>query len=352
MWRRRFGEGAFVNRLALLMLAALGLGAPAAADPPLFVPVYTRDFPDAFVLPHGGEFLGYATNPARAHVNVQMAVSRNLTDWQELRDGATLHDAMPSLPAWARFGFTWAPEVIQVGDGYNLYFTARERESGKQCIGVATAPDPRGPFISPSPAPLVCQRDLGGTIDASPFRDADGRLYLYFKNDGNSLAARRPVRLYGQPLAADGLSVTGTPTALLDAHGGWEADLVEAPTMVHPPGGYVLFFSAGFYGWPDDVNLSPYAMGYAACRGPLGPCAEAPGDPVLHSFHTREAGCLSGPGHQGVFQLGTRYFLTFHAWAATQDCRRSESSRFLYVAPLAWRDGAPVIGVSLRPASR
>jgi beta-xylosidase len=336
---------------AALLLSPCGA---ALADPPSFVPVLEADFPDAFVLPHGAEFLAYATNPVRGHVNVQMAVSANLADWQLLRDeGGGLHDAMPALPAWARAGYTWAPEVIRIGQGYNLYFTARDRESGRQCVGVATAADPRGPFVSASPAPLVCQRELGGTIDASPFRDADGRLYLYFKNDGNNPAARKPVRLYAQPLAEDGLSLTGTPAAILDAEGGWEGNLVEAPTMVRTPeGGYTLFFSANDYGWPNGQNLSLYGIGYASCRGPLGPCTPARVNPILHSFDAPDAGCLSGPGHQSVFQVGARYFMTFHAWAAAPGCRGGDPRRYLYVSPLGWRNGAPVIGVSLRPAAQ
>jgi beta-xylosidase len=340
-------------RLVVAILAFLVAGWPdrAAADPPLFVPVLSVDFPDPFILPHGGEFLAYATNPERGQVNVQMAVSANLADWRMLRDGDRLHDAMPDLPAWARRGFTWAPEVLAVDGGFRLYFTARDRRSGLQCVGVASSADPRGPFVSAAAEPLVCQRELGGTIDASPFRDADGQLYLYFKNDGNNPAAHKPVRLYGQRLAADGLSLLGEPAPILDSDADWEGHLIEAPTMTRAGGAYTLFFSANDYGWQDNQRLSSYAIGYANCRGPLGPCSAAQGNPILHSFFTREAGCLSGPGHQTIFQVANRAFLAFHAWAATPGCRKSDPRRYIYISPLAWREGAPVIGVSLRPTA-
>ena len=337
--------------VAIFVFLIAGWQARAEADPPLFVPVLSVDFPDPFVLRHGGEFLAYATNAARGHVNVQMAVSANLADWQPLRDGDRLHDAMPELPAWARRGFTWAPEVLAVEGGFRLYFTARDQRSGLQCVGVASSADPRGPFVSAAAEPLVCQRDLGGTIDASPFRDADGQLYLYFKNDGNNPAARKPVRIYAQRLASDGLSLSGDAAPILDSDADWEGDLIEAPTMTRAGGGYTLFFSANDYGWQNEQRLSAYATGYATCRGPLGPCSIAPGNPILHSFYTREAGCLSGPGHQTVFQVGDRSFIAFHAWAATPGCRKTDSRRYLYISPLAWRDGTPVIGVSLRPAA-
>ena len=75
-------------------------------------------------------------------------------------------------------------------------------------------------------------------------------------------------------------------------------------------------------------------------------CAD---NPILHSYSDKESGCLSGPGHQSVFQVGNRSFITFHAWAATSNCRKLEDKRYLYVAPLIWKDGKPQLGVSLRP---
>ena len=38
---------------------------------------------------------------------------------------------------------------------------------------MGTAATPYGPF-EPSPEPIVCQLDLGGSIDPSPFADAAG----------------------------------------------------------------------------------------------------------------------------------------------------------------------------------
>ena len=129
--------------------------------------------------------------------------------------------------------------------------------------------------------PIVCQTELGGSIDANAFRDADGKLYLYFKNDGNRVHAR--TSLWGQPLASDGLSVTGQPTELVKDNQGWEERVVEAPTMVRSPAGYELFFSGGFFGWnPEEGGLSPYAMGYASCSSAARPlhCGAREPDPA------------------------------------------------------------------------
>ena len=332
------------RRFALVAAALLCV---AAAPQPSFVPVFQQDFPDAFVLPHGSQFIAYATNNG---VNVPVAVSDDLVHWgfagDPARPGKPL-DALPKLGSWAKEGFTWAPEVLQLGDKYLLYYTASDTRKNAQCIGVATAASPFGPFVDSNPEPIVCQLDLGGSIDADPFRDSDGKLYLYFKNDGNRVHAR--TSLWGQPLAPDGLSVTGQPVELLKDNQGWEERVVEAPTMVRSPAGYELFFSGGFFGWnPDEGGLSPYAMGYASCTAALGPCTAAPDNPILHSFNDRDAGCLSGPGHQSIFQVGARTFMSFHAWEATSGCRKQDDRRYLYIAPLFWKDGKPQIGPSLR----
>ena len=345
----------FCLTLSLLALATACGGSGATAREPTasqpFAPVYQTNFPDPFILPHDGRFLAYATNANGGQANVQMAVSPDLVNWQPLRDTkGKLHDAMPVLPSWAKKGWTWAPEVVRHGDGYLLYFTAREAKSGLQCTGVAESRDPLGPFVSRALEPLVCQRDLGGTIDATPFRDTDGQWYLYFKADANAVG--KPTDIFVQRLTPDGLSLTGEVVPLLRNDREWEAHVVESPTMVKQDGRYVLFFSANHFGWEPHQRLSPYAMGYAVCAGPMGPCEDSADNPILYSYNDKAAGCLSGPGHQAVFEADGRQFIVFHAHAARGDCRNAGKGRYMYVAPLLWRDGVPRLAKSLRPAQR
>ena len=331
------------RRFIALALAAMSAG--AVADP-AFVPVYKDNFPDAFVTRNGAEFVAYSTNNG---INLPMLASRDLVHWAPVADPANSGkqlDGMPRLASWVKEGLTWAPEVLQIGKDWRLYYTAHDAKGNRQCIGVASATNPTGPFVDPSPRPMVCQAELGGSIDASPFRDSDGKLYLYFKNDGN--AVRRRSSIWVQPMAPDGLSVTGAAVELIHDDKEWEQRLVEAPSMVRSPLGYELFFSAAYFGWNDDQRLSPYGMGYADCASPLGPCTKSPNNPILHSYRDAEAGCLSGPGHQSIFQVGTRSFMSFHAWQATQGCRKAGDNRELYIAPIFWKDGKPQIAPSLR----
>jgi beta-xylosidase len=335
-------------RRSPLVLLLTTLLAGAAAAEPSFVPVLRDNFPDAFVLQHQGEFIAYATNEG---ANVPVAVSRDLVNWAIVADPANprkRYDAMPVLGAWAKEGFTWAPEVFEIGGRWHLYYTASSRRLDAQCIGLAIAEHPRGPFRDPSAEPLVCQTKLGGTIDANVLKDADGKLYIYYKNDGNRVKQRTAI--WGQRLSEDGRRVIGEPVEVMPDRERWTERVIEAPTMIRGPAGYTLFYSGGFFGWHErEGGLSPYAMGYATCAGPLGPCKEARDNPILHSFKDREAGCISGPGHQSIFEAQGKTFISFHAWAATPACRKLEDERYLYIAPLFWRDGKPVLGPSLRP---
>jgi beta-xylosidase len=324
------------------------LPAAAATAEPSFVPVFETNFPDPHIVQHGGEFIAYATN---AGINLPMATSRDLVRWSLVMDPTDPKkrlDGMPVLAPWVKEGFTWAPEVMKIGQRWLLYYTANHRKKDVQCIGLAVADNPKGPFRDSSAEPLVCQFDLGGTIDANPFRDADGKLYLYYKSDGNRVG--KGTVIWGQRLSDDGMSVLGAPVGLLKDDQKWEMKLVEAPAMVRSPSGYQMFFAAAYYGWNAEDRLSPYATGYATCSGPLGPCVDAPENPILHSFRDRQAGCLSGPGHPSIFDVGTRKFIAFHAWAATAGCRKAKDERFLYIAPIFWKDGKPQIAPSLRPA--
>ena len=309
-----------------------------------------ENFPDPFIIRHGGRYIGYATNRG---VNLPMATSPDLVTWRLLRDPRDprkLLDGMPKLAPWVEAGRTWAPEVIGAGGRWLLFYTAHHATKKLQCVGVAVAARPTGPFRDTSREPLLCQDALGGTIDAQPFRDADGRLYLYYKNDGNGAEPPIPTQIWAQRLSADGLSLTGEAVPLVRNDRHWEWRVVEAPAMVRRPGGgYTLFFSGNHYGWEADQRLSNYAVGYADCEGPMGPCTDSPENPWLRSHRDELRGCLSGPGHPTVFSDGRQSYVGFHGWAATADCRKAAEERYLYVAPLFWRQDKPFLGPSLRP---
>lgn len=324
-----------LTALALLLAAMLGACATPERQP---ASPMRANFPDPFLLDAGEVVYAYATNGGEPFVNVQVARSRDLQNWTLLSG----HDAFPELPGWAKRGRTWAPEVLRVGDRYLLYFTALHRTRDRQCVGVAESRHPLGPFVSRAPAPFVCQYALGGSIDASPFRDRDGRIYLLFKNDGNRPDTRLPTRIYAQPLTPDGAATAGPPRVLAQNDTAWEGGIVEAPTMVRRGDDYLLFYSGSGYDRRPGAP-SPYGMGYARCRTPLGPCTDAPGNPLLRSGMRLGAACLDGPGHQALLERGGTTWLAFHSWHATAECRPRARERRLHMARLRWTGGEPAV---------
>src|SRR5436305_83944 len=171
---------------ACLGLLAVLVGIPAAQAAKPAAPTaaatatlaYGGDFPDPFVFVNGGRYYAYSTQvfTSGRWTNVPVMTSTNLTSW------SAITDALPTLPGWARSGNTWAPAVVARSGRYLLYYTTTEGSSGRQCISVATATTPTGPYHDSSTGPLVCQRTLGGSIDPYPFVDANGSLYLLWKS--------------------------------------------------------------------------------------------------------------------------------------------------------------------------
>ena len=291
-------------------------------------PVLEQDFPDPFILQDGDTYYAYATNAAGK--NISLARSDDLVHWQ------LLGDALPALPKWAKLtgGLTWAPEVIKVADRYIMYYTTRDKASDKQCVGQAVSDSPEGKFKDTNTKAFVCQSQQGGTIDPDPFQDDDGKLYLYYKNDGNCCSMA--TYIYGQELAPDGLSLLGEPVRLIRNDKQWEGHVIEAPTMFKHDGKYYLFYSANNYAGFE------YAVGYANCESPLGPCEDAPENPILKSHLENKDALIIGPGHQDVFQVGDQTWIMYHVWQALSSGLRG-SQRFMWLDRIEWKDGKPVV---------
>nr|WP_295371411.1 glycoside hydrolase family 43 protein [uncultured Sphingosinicella sp.] len=302
------------------------------------------NFPDPFVARFGRTYHAYATGNqvGGGQMNVQLVRSRNLTEWGEAIE------ALPaaSLPAWVDRNHpqVWAPEVMQVGGRYVLYYNARHvtltrtetPPSGpvvrhRHCLGAAVSDRPEGPFLG-TDAPLVCTDFPNGVIDASVFRDG-GSLYLYYKDDSNCCAPGSAI--YAQGLSEDGLAALGPAVRLIanndspEEHDDWEWRVVEAPTMVKRDGAYHLFYSGNFYG---NKN---YAVASLTCASPRGPCRDPGDNPILWSHKETP---LIGPGHQSILEDGRRTYAFFHAWNRDPDGREQPNvhKRCLYVSRLQW----------------
>jgi beta-xylosidase len=297
-------------------------------------PVIDRNYADPFVLAVDGLYYAYATGDLT--YNIQVSTSEDLVNWTPRRE------ALPKLPFWqpSAKGLTWAPEVVQTSAGYVMHYTARDVQAGRQCLAVAVADDPAGPFVDESEEPLLCQYDLGGSIDSSPFEDTDGRRYLLWKSDGNCCAI--PVRFFIAPLRDDGLELTGEAVELagLKVDQGWERTLIEAPTLLLHEEVYYLFFSA------NDYNSRDYAVGYATAADVMGPYLDAEENPILATEvpFGSPPGSPAGPGHQSIVADGAgALWMVYHAWDSGLIGDRIGGRRAMWIDELVFENGRPIV---------
>jgi len=276
--------------------------APTELSGPSFTnPVYDDDFPDPHIILVDDTYYAYGTTNGSS-INIRVMSSADLLQWEELGD------ALPALPKWAMLnsGYTWAPGVMHIEDQFVMYYVARDKDIDRQCIGVSVSEDPAGPFLDPNDEAFICQGDLGGSIDAYPFQDDDGKLYLFWKNDGNCCSLE--VALWVQELSPDGLTLVGEPVKLIERDQPWERPLIENPAMVEQNDKYYLFYSANWW------ESHEYSIGYAVCETVTGPCEK----PLSKPWFDYESPVM-GPGGQAFFtdEEGDLW-MVYHAWTGAE----------------------------------
>jgi hypothetical protein len=359
----RTARAALATLAALVVIvgavASIGVAAAPPASATNWAPVHDSDFPDPSVLQFGGVYYAFATQnfavPSET-INIQAATSSDGVNWTPWSGSAVL----PHVGSWAKPGDTWAPSVVRdnAHNDFVMYYTATEIQTGDQCIGVATSIFPTGPYTDNQPQPMVCQngtgysdptvdsaRDLGGSIDPDIFTDAStGDSYLIWKSDGNHLSPPVSTTLWSVPLGP-GFLPTGNsaPTPLMSDDQSWQSGIVEGPDMVETSttsGGsnptttyaYTLFYSGSLEG------ASTYAIGWASCAGPSGPCTdESRTAPLL----TTSPG-MSGPGGPDVYSVphfggGTQLVMAFAAWQGSTIGYLSCGIRPMYLADLSFQ---------------
>ena len=234
-------------------------------------------------------------------------------------EGGKLHDALPTLPPWAdqKNPAVWAPDVVRLaGGGFVLYFSATSSQNAnRHCIGAATAQTVTGPY-TPMDAPLACPLSVGGAIDPAGFIDSDGKAYVVYKIDGNSLGGSGPCGNgegeFSTPIklqevsATDGYTLIGSPTELVDRSPS-DGPLIEAPSLFRSvEGTYVLFFSSNCY------RTNFYDTSYATSQSVKGPYTKSQ-KPLITTGMT----ALYGPGGTDVSADGST--IVFHADATSND---------------------------------
>lgn len=218
-------------------------------------PILRGDNPDPGIrrLPYG--YIMTTTGP-----NFPLRQSANLVDW-ELK-GTVF--APGQEPKWVEKNL-WAPEPAVNKHGQSIVVFNGSDYSNVQRIGLAVADKPEGPYRDIG-KPLIAYGDMP-LIDGHYFLDADGKQYIYWKEDGNAVG--KPSRIMVQQLDESGTELVGEPVECIRNDRDWEWEIVEAPELEKRGEWYYMFYSGQLYA------TERYAEGVARAKSPLGPWEKA-----------------------------------------------------------------------------
>ncbi|NHE57789.1 glycoside hydrolase family 43 protein [Cyclobacterium plantarum] len=257
-------------------------------------PVLPGDRPDPTVIQVGEEFYASTTSNEWAPL-FPIYKSSDLQEWELVNyvfpDGA---------PEWAKNNF-WAPELSydEAQGKIYAYYTARDKSSNRLSVAVASSSSPTGLFEDHGP--LVAQEF--GSIDAYEVRDDSGKIYVLWKEDGNSKGLPTPI--WAQEINEQRTRLMGKPVELFRNDQPWEKNLVEGVSVFKENGFFYATYSAGAC-CDKECN---YQTGVARSKNLLGPWEKYGGNPILadnDDWH-----CA---GHGTVLKNGADYFMLYHAY--------------------------------------
>ncbi|MGB8193259.1 MAG: glycoside hydrolase family 43 protein [Chitinophagaceae bacterium] len=273
-------------RCFLFVLFALII-TPAAHTQQLVMP---GDHPDPSVVKIGDTYWASATT-SNWFPAFPLMKSKDLLQWN------TVGHVFKQLPAWADYYF-WAPEISYENGKVYVYYAAHKK-NGNLCVGVASADKPEGPYKDHGP--LMCEE--AGSIDAFPMHDENGKLYLIWKEDGNSVG--KPTPTWAQPMNEERTALTGEKKELFRNDVSWEGNLVEGVSMLRH-GDYIYAFYAAAACCGRGCT---YGSGVARAKNLLGPWEKYNRNPVIAN-----SGQWKCPGHGTPVEKDGRYYFLYHAY--------------------------------------
>ena len=299
-----------------------------------------------------GYFYAYATSDSIGSYGFLAWRSKDLVNWQSM--GLAFE---PQPGTWGTRLY-WAPEVIYNNGKYYMYYTAADNlafnATGKENIGLAVADSPAGPFVQWT-GTTQDNRTVGmndvfldltqfsdhedwktadrRAIDAAPFLDDDGKLYLYFvavgggensvwgvemkdwfSPDYSTLTYLAKPRYYtpgGQPMPAE---ITGNAVN-------------EGPFMVKHDGKYYLTYN------PNGYRFAEYAVSQAISDEPLGEFVKVDADKggrvICYKGTSNEEynyDYVAGTGHGSMVNVNGDLLYFYHAYKNRETLSLNESA--------------------------
>lgn len=209
------------------------------------------------------------------------------------------------------------------------FSAASAQDNTKHCVGVAISSSVTGPYALVNDDVFACPLSDGGAIDSSFFLDTDGKLYIVYKVDGNSVGKSTPIMI--QQVEADGFTKIGQPTQLL-TNGPYDGGITEAPSMLKVAGMYILTFSSNLY------STDYYDISYATSSSPTAPFTKSSA-PLLVTGNYG----LGAPGGATLLDPGDGVKMVFHANIGGPD--HNDAPRGMWTAGVTVDTNARTISV-------
>ncbi|MDQ3393419.1 MAG: family 43 glycosylhydrolase [Bacteroidota bacterium] len=257
-------------------------------------PVLPGDRPDPTAIKIGDTY--YASTTSNSWLPLfPIYKSKDLENWE-----LVTYVFPDSPPEWSVINF-WAPELAydEKQKKVYVYYTARDKNTDRLSVAVASANNPEGPYKDHGP--LVAQEM--GSIDAYEIRDEKGKLYLLWKEDGNSKG--QPTPIWAQEINEDRTHLIGEMHELFRNDEPWERNLVEGVAVFRKGNYFYATYSAGSC---CDLKCN-YKTGVARSEKLLGPWGKYDKNPILTD--NEDWRC---PGHGTVVEKDDDFYLLYHAY--------------------------------------
>jgi GH43 family beta-xylosidase len=286
------------------------LHAREAGDPATYInPVYSKSFPDPFVLKFGDEYFAYSTGLAEGGGVFGVLRSRDLINWTEV--GAAMQPLDPSPP------YYWAPEVTYDNGKFYLYYSVGNETL--MDIRVAVSDRAEGGFIDQGRR--LTTEDFA--IDAHVFIDDDNTKYLFYATDFLEHAYIGTGTVVDKMI--DWFTLEGNPRPVTRAKYDWQVydpnrkekggvrwHTVEGPAVLKRKGLYYEMFSGG--NWQNTTYGVSFAISNSVDNSDEW-LQFSDGENVLPILRT-EPGIIVGPGHNCVVRgpNNRELYCVYHRW--------------------------------------
>ncbi len=305
-------------------------------------PVFSPVFADPCIIRgDDGTFYAYATEDYGNYGGedrigyLPILKSENLVEWEYVGDVFSAE----TKPSWGSSqSGTWAPDIVKIGNVYNLYYSLSVWDDGNPGIGVCTADSPEGPWRDRG---MILSSETSGvknSIDSYTFLYEDSVYMIWGSFFG----------LYMIELDSTGLKIKeGAKPQLIG--GNSNLSDFEAAYMIERDGYYYLFLSLGHCCLGIQ---STYYVNVVRSRSPLGPWEDRDGDLLLNRGTLGELVIkgseeVMGPGHNcAIRDDGGDWWIVYHGYETKYVLGNYGSSprRSLFIDKLLWdEDGFPYV---------